>query len=396
MKHWLSYLAVVAIGCGTGVHSNPGMPPDAGPSDAPPGGDAGLETRVLSMNDISMMQQSISFDSSLKMTGIERARDLVPRALYARLATSHGDIVNDYEEYEVFGLRFDLCDRMTTGPCPESADGSLRVVFQPGLPRQTAAAADVGLHAFYTIPAAELGFVVNELRAIARLNREGRTDGPLGEPSNTSIEGRQRLHALLDKYLVTDRIIRLALMGQDQRSSTPHVVFRAIEHHGDQWDDMEVAGTGGATQQDVELSGADPSYAVTPLANAPGSFALTLTSAAFNAAAPAAQREALDALVAAENPRLHTSTSVQCIACHVSTYLGVHRAQVAVIGLGTLPSRFETTRDIHGTPGSAAISPASLHNFGWLGTDVMIAQRAANETAVVLDEIEQRFPAATP
>lgn len=391
MKHLLTYLLVVSVGCGTGVSSNPGMPPDGRPpGDAPPG-DAPLETQALGMNDISIVAQTIALETSLRMTGIDGVRDLVPRELYARLATSHGDIINNFEEFIIFGARFDLCDRVATGPCPEGADGSLRVVFQPKLV-QDVAAADVGLHAFYSIPAAELGFVINELRAIARLNGTGPQVGdPLTDLVAFSSVGKKRYHALLDRYMSTDRLIRLALMGQDARSSTPHVVFRGLELHDGQWSDLVVAGLD-AIQQDAVLTDTDPSYEVTPVADSPANFALTLTSGSFNAAAPAAQRDALDALVATQNPLLHTSKTVQCIACHTSTYLGVHRAQVAVIGLGTLPSRFKTTHDVELTDGISATSALSLHAFGWLGEKVAISQRVANETAMVLDEIQQRFP----
>ncbi len=396
MKQLLAYLVVVSVGCGTGVHSNPGMPPDAGSAGMPP--DAGLptdappETQHLGMNDISIVAPTIEPPTSLKMTGIDGTRDLVPRTLYAQLATSHGDIINDFEDFMVFGIRFDLCDRVATGPCPEGADGSLRVVFQPRLAQPFVVAADVGLHAFYTIPAAELGFVINELRAVARLNGTGTfVDLGLTESPSSTIEGVQRFHALLKTYVNPDRLIRLALMGQDARSSTPHVVFRGLELHDGQWTNTKVAGLD-ATQQDVVLTDTDPSYDVTPVADSPANFALTLTSGSFDAAAPADQRNALDALVATQNPLLHTSATVPCVACHTSTYLGVHRAQVAVVGLGTLPSRFQTTHDVRVLDGISATSPVSLHNFGWLGGDVAISQRVANETAMVLDEIQQRFP----
>jgi hypothetical protein len=394
MNHLFAYVVVVSVGCGAGAHSNP-VPPDGGilpgPVDGGPPGDPPPETQTLGMNDISIVATTLGPDTSLRMTGIARTRDVVPRALYERLVTSHGDIINDFEDFMVFGIRFDLCDRVATGPCPEAADGSLRLVFQPqlGLP---VVAADVGVHAFYTIPAAELGFVVNELRAIARLNgTDPMVHGPLTEFHNSAIAGVQRFHALLDKYANADRLIRLDLMGQDARSTTPHVVFRGIELHDGQWTDIAVAGLE-ATQQDAALTDTDPSYDVAPLADRPANFGLTLTSGSFNAATPAAQRDALDALVATQNPQRHTSSTVQCVACHVSTYLGVHRAQVAVIGLGTLPSRFQTTRDVRLTDGISATTPASLHNFGWLGARVAISQRVANETAMVLDEIEQRFP----
>jgi hypothetical protein len=67
------------------------------------------------------------------------------------------------------------------------------------------------------------------------------------------------------------------------------------------------------------------------------------------------------------------------------------------IPLPDLSSRFTTTRDVRVSgwylgDGSAL----AARTFGWIGSKIAISQRVANETAVVLDEIERRFPAAQP
>jgi hypothetical protein len=395
-----SLLFVIAAACGPGVHSNPavdGSVADDAPDDAPteppdgPPGDAGPETQALGMNDVSMVLSTMTIGDFGRMNGIDGARDLVPRALYTRVATSHQDIAYDFDDFIIFAIRFDLCDRVVPGPCPETADGSLRLVFQPVLP--IARAADAGLHAFYVIPNAELASVVNELRAIARLSGSSPL-GPLRDhPFARS--GSQRLRALVDRYARTDKLIRLSVMGQDVRSAEPRVVFRGVELRGGDMVDMTVA-TLETTQQEATLTGTDSTYNVTPVADQPAGFALAMQGTAFNAATPVEQRTALDALVATQNPTLHTASTAQCVSCHTSTHLAVTRALSAGIDVTSLPGYFTTTRDVRLLHGISVGNASSLHAFGWLESRIAISQRVANETAIVLDEIERRFPVPAP
>jgi hypothetical protein len=387
-------------GCGRGVGSHPGTPPDgAPPSDAPPS-DAppdspGPETYPLGMNDISMLlpvplllfQPLVAAMDDLEMPDGSHVAP-VPFALFSRLVTNHHDIMYDYSDYEVFAIRFDLCDRVAPGPCPEGVDGSLRLVFQP-IARSHLGPADVGVHAFYTIPPAEIAAAINQLRVIARVSGVVQASSLRARGSDNKIEAAMR--ALLASYARPERLIRLALMGHDENNPDPRVVFRALEIHGAEIVDLPVA-TVGALQQDAVPADTDPSYVVTPVADSPQGLALTLSSGAFNAATPEDQRAALDALVATQNPALHNNTTVQCVACHVSTYLAVHRGRVAGIDIFALSSRFTSERQLQVGDGDAELDPQSLHAFSWRLDRPEISQRVANETAMVLDEIEARFP----
>jgi len=403
MRLLLTYLLLaLAAGCGHGVSSHPGDPPDAAPPedatppidaspDAPPGPPP--ETRLLGLNDISIFtwvpRMFVEIPQIGKLNGVDTPSDLVPRALFTRLVTSHNDIVAEFDEFHIMAIRFDVCDRIAPGPCPVGVDGSLRLVFQPVT---LAGGADVGLHAFYAIPAAKLPEVVNDLRRIARL-----ADVPVSSPLDLRTffpEPRAAIRALLTTYATPAALIRLHVMGQDARTTQQRTVFRGLELKDGQMVDVEVP-TVGATQQEVTVTGVDPSYAATPAADSPAGFALTLSSSAFNAAAPADRRSALEALVATQNPQLYTSSTVQCIACHTSTYLGVHRGAVAGIDLRTLTSRFASTHDLRIVNGISLTSEASLHAASWLALDPTISQRVVNETAMALDEIEQRFPVPT-
>jgi hypothetical protein len=391
MKRSFPYLlCALAAGC-NGLSSHPGMPGDAAPPIADAPGDAGPppETQLLGLNDISIFGPP-PFGSALlgNINGIDLPQDLVPRALFARLVTSHGDIQNDFEEFGIVAVRFDVCDRSAPGRCPDGADGSMRLVFQPLATIPIDTFADVGLHAFYVIPAAQLPAVVNELRAIARIARVPRTNQLAARSFTTETS---RIRSLIAKYATPDRLIRLSVMGQDARSTDLKIVFRGLELHDGQMVDIQIPSVD-VTQQTVTLADTDPSYVAAPVADSPAGLALVLSSGAFNAATPDAQRSALDALAATENPLLHTASTVQCVACHTSTYLGAHRGQVAGIDLRSLPSRYDTTQDVRTSFGMAATDSRSLHNFGWVGETRELSQRVANETAQALLEMEQRFP----
>jgi hypothetical protein len=385
-------LFVIATACGPGVHSNP--VPDGGPGDDEPrkepdggSGEAPGEIKKLGMSDVSMILSRIRAFEFGRIDGIDGARDLVPRDLYNRVATAHRDLAYNFGDFIIFAVRFDLCDRVVPGPCPEGVDGSLRLVFQPLIPPLEAA--DAGLHAFYAIPAAELGYMVSELRAIARIAPTSPIE-PLGEESQL-LTAFQRLRALLDRYARADKLIRLSAMGQDLRSPQPRVVFRGVELRDGAMVDMIVATTE-ATEQVAALTGSGSTYEVTPLVDQPAGFALAMQASAFGAATPAEQRAALDALVATQNPMLHTAATAQCASCHTSTHLAVQRAVSAGIDVSSLPSYFTTTRDSRLLKGISVRDNRSLHGFGWFGQDLAISQRVANETAIVLDEIEKRFP----
>jgi hypothetical protein len=384
-------LFALVAACGQGVHHDPGAPTDAATVDSDTSDGPVVETQPLGMNDISMIMPTTFSGVYGRLDGVDEARDLVPRSLFVRIATSHHDLTADYDDFLIFAIRFDLCDRADPVPCPNGADGSLRLVFQPLGP--AAVSVDVGLHAFYTIPAADLSYVVNELRGIARLSQtQSLLSGPFVNFHIPVFAGIPRLKALLDKYATTDHLFKLAVMGQDVRSATPLVVFRQLELVDGEMVDSTIP-TIGATEQDVALVDADPSYVVTPVADSPAGVSVALSSSSFAAATPADQRAALDAVVAADNPRINTTHTIQCAACHVATYLAKHRAQTAGIDVTGLPSFFTTTHDTRVSEGVAATNEHSLHAFSWIDSDLAISQRVANETAIVLDEIEQRFPA---
>lgn len=402
---WL--LTALALGCGNRGRSAPDIPSD-GPqaTDAPstcahlrcsqlPPSDGHGPPRALGMNDVTILLASDpSSLSGVATLNNNRGADFLSRDLFSRLVSLHGDIAFAFEVFHLAALRFDLCDRVAPGPCPEGAEGSLRLVFQPWVPGTSEPSDAAGLHAFYRIPAPEVRAVITDLREIAQVYGINDSIAPLGFYSDYSDDSpaSRTFRNLLARYAVADQLIRLHVMARDSRSPTLRVVFRGAELHDGHFVDLVIP-TLDVTEQVITIDELAPEYDVTPVADAPAGFALALTSSTFAGASPAEQLASLDALVATQNPLAHTASTVQCIACHVSTYLAVRRGRTANVNLRVLPSRYATTRDVRVTQGTSTDNHTQLRGFGWSGSHVAISQRVANETAQVLDEISQRFPA---
>lgn len=403
---------VVVAACHSSAHHTADAPPvvdgraiDAS-TDAWTSGYVPHESRPLGLNDIAMLFQLpedwLSGTTIARMTGVPGfTGELVPRDAFAHLVTTPGDIGFAYESFHLVALRVDLCDRTGTGACPYGVDGQLRLVFQPVVSGNAtpSVAADVALHAFYPIPAADLGPVVDELRALARL-RNFQTASPLAvddavASTSAPTPYRTRLRALIAKYAVAAQLQRLTLFGQDSTKPPDTWVFRGVTIVNGTPQDLTIP-TLGATEQHVTLVDwpAPLSYQTMPVADHPAGMQLLVDGPSYAASTTSQRINALAVLGPIQNPTLESFSTQQCINCHVSTFLTAERTHLENIDPATLPHRYTSSHDLSIAFGVSATSEGSLRAFGWLNQYPAISQRVANETALALDEIEARYPPA--
>jgi hypothetical protein len=360
------------------------------------------ESHALGLNDVSMLfelpEDWIAGTTVARMTGVPGyTGELVPRDAFAHLVTTPGDVGFAYERFHLVAMRFDVCDRTQPGPCPLGVDGQLRLVFQPMTDNPTKAV-DVALHAFYPVPAADIGPVVDELRALARL-RGFQTASPLAvDDAVTSTSPptsyRTRLRALIAKYAVADHLTRLTMFAQQQNQPAFTWVFRGIEISGGAITDLTIP-TLSATHQDVAVADEQPpGYTVMPLSNTPSGFSLLVDGPMYSAATYAQRYTALATLGPAQNPTLASFVTQQCVDCHITSFLTQQRTHLENIDPSTLPYTYKSSHDLSIAFGDAASAQGSLRAFGWSYNRPEISQRVANESAQVLDEIDQRYPAA--
>jgi hypothetical protein len=88
----------------------------------------------------------------------------------------------------------------------------------------------------------------------------------------------------------------------------------------------------------------------------------------------------------------HTTETVACVTCHVSTIVLNKRASSSAIDPQVLPGYFKSKFDLSLAGGKSVESALTLRALGYLGTQPMISQRVVNDTAETLTELETRYP----
>lgn len=345
----------------------------------------------LGMNDVTFVLPLPTGAAPILFRASDPSSDgqpLLPKSLVESARdtpTNPGAIGDVYTDLEVVAARFDLCDRASPEPCKDADDARFRLVFQPILDGQ---ASDVGFHVFYEIPQADIPSVLDALRVLAAKNAIP-TASPL--QVNTSLgadaDYTDGLRSLLASHCTSSRIVRVTLMGQVFISAALRWIFHGIERGANgMFVEIPIA-PGAPTAQEVLQIGTS-SYDLTPAIDGPTGFQLAVDENAFAAAAPAEQANAIDALLAANHPTKNVPNTVQCAACHVSTYLLAERVKTSGIDPTTLPSAFTTTFDTSVAAGTK--DSVLLRGLGYRSNILVISQRVANETAEVLTEIAAR------
>lgn len=343
--------------------------------------------RTLGMNDVSML---LPLPATPSTPVIATLGSLVPADVFQRLVIAPGDVDvgGGIDEFHVVAIRFDLCDRPAPGECPEVDDGRVRLVLQPVFFSGTPQAVDVAVHAFYPIPNAELPMLVDDLRRLATLASEP-LDAPL-RATSPSVTYLDELRTLVMRYAAPSKLVRMTVFAQNGMTAAFNWAFRGEELKAGVFAPIQIPRIDQLQQRTI-LVGNDTTYMTTPVADEPAGFALAIDGDAFAAASPAARTQALEALAEIENPLEHTAETVQCIGCHVATYLTARRAEVAGVDPQAIGRRYTSRYDLS-TTGMSTTNNRSLRNFGYLFAQPMISQRVVNDTAQVLAEIEQRFP----
>jgi hypothetical protein len=353
-------------------------------------------TQTLGLNDVAMLVPLPQNNSVVLLRAADAGDDgtvLVPRSLYDTLNTipDRGPtLVEDvYPDLQVLAVRFDLCDRVAPGPCPDS-DGRLRIVFQALRKTTPQSTVDAAFHAFYRIPNADLPALVAELRALSRLQ-----NAPLASPlgvspalsMSTTGDYAVGLKRLITKYAGTNSLLRLTFFAQPDIFAAVRWVFRGVEKSDAAFTEIVIPGIAAGLQEVTFL--ATNSFEVAPVVDQPKGFVLATSEMAFAAASPADRQVALQALAAAENPLTHTPKTIQCATCHVSSHIQADRASASGLDPRNIAGRYTSSSfDLTVPP----IAERTLRALGWLQGTPLIAQRTANESAQVALEMDARFP----
>ena len=232
------------------------------------------------MNDVSILLPLPTDAASpilVTIAGDAGGEPLASTGMFGALVTNTGDIAPKtgpavtYDRMQVVAVRFDLCDRSTAGPCPVDADGRLRLVLQPvfAQPDNSIAAEDVAVHAFYTIPNADLDGVVRKLRGLAAI--ADAPDGPLMvSPGAANSDYLAALHELVMTYAHQSNLQQITLMGQVAQAGAFEWHMRGYTRMG-AFMPIQIPGTDDLPefQESTLISGGDITYNIDPIVDQP-------------------------------------------------------------------------------------------------------------------------------
>ena len=293
-----------------------------------------------------------------------------------------------WNELRLVAIRLDPCFG-SRGEVPDAqCKNQVRLVFQ-GVHAvgNTSAAEDGAIHVLYEIPRGELLTLTREI--ISLTDREGGyTPGPLGVHPILARQGvwgsfGQGLKALLRRYVGEDRAVRMTFFA---RLDALQSAWRlgGFDRVGTGFQRLQIPTT---TTQEQELLGGFPNAgelagSTTTPTTSSDDIRTLLSSNSARMANDAARRAAYSAALRIENPNKHTPDTIDCLGCHVAMATRtLGETQFGLTSTG-LPDLFTTPRDLRFVA-PAEPSLENLHASSYLGTELGVNQRTANETAAV-------------
>jgi hypothetical protein len=378
------------------------------------------------MNDVSILFPLPSSEADIaNLLAPSAAGDrgaLVPSALYASAGSiSGGTLAADggvpyalYTNLRVVAVRIDPCfASLAPDPHGVGCSPQLRLVFQEVTETNNGVcASDSALHAFYSLTRDELLALARALVNLRVANTMGDTLGPLAPHPILVRQGlggamSKGLQQLILEYAGAQNLVRLAqlsiqvgpfpsvwtMSAFDITDGATVATARPIP--------TLVADAGPVTLQTV-LTTEGNAFATADAA--PAFFLATLqpsTTSADSFAAvddgepeslsPSDGQAALDGLVRVENPADNTVNTVDCGSCHLATITERSIGKpVFSFDDTTSPLSFApdgksvTSADLTTLEGPGS-GPFNIHAFSYDGQGAGINQRVVNETAAVVE-----------
>lgn len=380
-------------------------PPSSTPAPKPPA--VGPYTGLVGTTDVSILVPLPAPGASRDFVRPGEAAAhgaLLPRAMFDQALGGRSlDVdVSDsrYDALRLVSLRLDPCS--SRGAAPGACTSEIRLVFQalvdePPGPGATGglAATDGAVHVVYDVPRDELVGALTEIltlkRASGDLALQELAPHPILAKEGLSGPFATGLRQVILGHLGEARVARVTFFdhnfGLDSDGWTFGVFDRAPEGQlapgtiPTLGRATEIVG-GSSARAPLPASNAEPfdsqktKDAVAPLVSPGRPAAGTPEAAALGATLVAALR--------VQDPSVHDASTTTCSNCHLAEgAVAVASAVYAMPSTGAFTHARSLARVDRRT------SVTNLHAFGYLGRDVSIMQRTANESVLVADRMEK-------
>lgn len=354
----------------------------------------------LGLNDVSILEplpSSTSAPGWLQPASAGAQGELLPRAVYDAIPTFPVRTDNGllYANMRVLGIRFDGCHKSAEG-----CKAQVRLVMQPVSSKGQAR--DSALHLFYSLSDSAFATAVSRLRAMRTLAPEQGLESALSTSPALLAQGvegayGEALHTLVLELCGQQNLTRMTFFLRAPPTQETWF-FGGFERAEGTLTPMNIVGVGKQNQRVIRIDSASGyAFDVNPLAKTPEDGTALQSSSSAAAASVDLRSAAFASYLRVENPSLYTPDDLPCAGCHLSAYvLGESQRQFGLKGSDFPDAQF-VSRFLSGASAerqSASSSQrSSLRAFGYFGTEAMVAPRTANETAAVLEDIAQRYPA---
>jgi hypothetical protein len=322
--------------------------------------------------------------------------ELIPSDPFARIkepldARSKGPAgaVGDFARrgLRLVALRLDPCFGVL-GKEP-ACKAQMRLVFQ-GLSAQgdgSVGADDGAVHVFVELPPAELLRAVRQVLTL-REKSGGYAAAPLGVHPILEREGvagafAKGLRSVILEHAGASRVTRLTFFRRTLAKQSQWV-FGIFDGKGGALAESPVATTGGQTRQEL-VAGIGDGLAgkVTNPTQAQDDLGLLLDTEKSRAATAAERQKAILAAQHVENPRIHSPDTIDCVSCHTATAaLRVTRATFGSFPVAA-PDAYVVTNLPPAYADAQAAGLENIHALGYLGSELGLNQRTANESHAV-------------
>ena len=288
----------------------------------------------------------------------------------------------------VVAIRFDPCPGVVATKPLSGCAPAMRVVLQSLYDEKgEVGARDGAAHAFYRLSPSDFAAALTELRAI-RGEHASDPESALSAHPVLVAEGLNgayavRLRGLLTRNATKANLVRVTHFARTS-PDVPTWEFGISDLTGGSFQASKIASTSTTKQTLTTISGGRWDAVIMPGLSTPDD-----VTAVFKVATKEEMKAKLVASVHVLNPRVHTSETIDCASCHIAPDVASFLRGTQMLDVNAEPDHFVSTYPVSAASISDddAIAFTNIHMLSYLGTTLNVSPRAANETAAVLEAL---------
>lgn len=304
-----------------------------------------------------------------------------------------------YSAMHAVGIRIDPC--FTEGHGPVKCQTQIRLIWQPLSDADTETSTfDASLHTFYQLTEAEFETLVRELRKLKATIGNSSDEAALGINPTLKSQGLKGAYysqfiKIIYSFIGIENFSRVTFM---QLSMTGNAwVFGGFDYINSELQPIQIPRINSFKQTFKNSAAPRPIWfigGITPEPTQPENFnILTRDSRKLAPQDEAAIIEAAKAAFKFENPKLHNPGTVDCVSCHVAQPAKIWAMrQYPWLQLDSLSRDITYSSKLN----IRNMSPMQIHtnivrSFGYFMNMPFVAQRTINESAEVVNFINQNY-----